>query len=99
MTIQYYEGVGRRKTSIARARVFSGDGSVICNEKPGQEYFPRSGDFDLVTAPLKVAGIDGKFSVSLKVTGGGATGQTGAAQLAIARALLKLNPDLRKPMR
>ncbi len=99
MSTQYYEGVGRRKNSVARARVFSGDGSVVCNEKPGPEYFPRSGDFDLVTAPLKAAGVDGKYSVSLHVAGGGVTGQTGAAQMAIARALLKLNPDLRKPMR
>lgn len=99
MSTQYYEGVGRRKTSIARARLFSGDGSVTCNDKPGLEFFPRSGDFDLVTAPLKAAGIEGKYSVSLKVNGGGVTGQTGAARLAIARALLKLNPDLRKPLR
>jgi small subunit ribosomal protein S9 len=99
MSNQYYEAVGRRKTSIARVRLFSGDGAVTCNEKPGQEYFPRYGDFDLVTAPLKAAGVEGKYSLTLKITGGGPTGQTGAAQLAVARALLKLNPELRKPMR
>ena len=99
MSSQYYEAVGRRKTSIARARLFSGDGTVTCNDKPGPAYFPRIGDFDVVLAPLKAAGLAGKYNLSLKITGGGVTGQTDAAQMAVARALLKLDPDLRKAMR
>ncbi len=96
---QYYEGVGRRKTSTARARLTSGDGQVVCNEKQATEYFSRPGDMDLVLAPLKAAGLSGKYDVSLLVKGGGITGQAGASQLAVARALLKLNADLRKPLR
>jgi small subunit ribosomal protein S9 len=96
---QYYEGVGRRKASIARARIFSGDGSVTCNDKPGRDYFPRVGDFDMVLAPLAASGLSNRYSVSLKITGGGVTGQTGAARMAIARALLKLDPNLRKALR
>ena len=96
---QYYEGVGRRKTSTARARIFSGDGAVTCNNKPGKDYFNRLGDLDDVTAPIKAVGLSGKFSVSLKITGGGVTGQTGAAQMAVARALLRLNPEYHKPLR
>ena len=96
---QYYEAVGRRKTSTARVRLSSGDGNVVCNDKPGQVYFSRPGDIDRVLAPLKVAGLEGKFDVSLMVKGGGQTGQAGASQLAVARALLKLNGDLRKPLR
>ena len=99
MAGQYYEGVGRRKTSTARARISSGDGAVTCNAKAGKEYFNRLGDLDLVTAPLKAVGLGGKYNVSLKITGGGVTGQTGAAQMAVARALLKMNPDLNKPLR
>jgi small subunit ribosomal protein S9 len=99
MSSQYYEGVGRRKTSIARARLFSGDGTVTCNDKPGQAYFPRTGDYDGVLAPLKAVGLSGRYSVSLKITGGGVTGQTDAAQMAVARALLKLDPNFRKPLR
>ena len=95
MAVQYYEGVGRRKTSTARARVFSGDGTVTCNNKPATDYFPRLGDLDMVVAPLKAVGLAEKYSVSLKVMGGGVTGQTGAAQMAIARALLKLDPEMR----
>lgn len=99
MPTQYYEAIGRRKTSTARARLSSGDGAVVCNEKPGQEYFSRLGDFDMVTAPLKAVGVAGKYNLSLKITGGGVTGQSSAAQLAVARALLKLDPDLRKALR
>jgi small subunit ribosomal protein S9 len=96
---QYYEGVGRRKMSTARVRLTSGDGAVVANDKPGAEYFPRAGDLDLVLAPLKAAGLAGKYNVSIHVKGGGVTGQVGASQLGVARALLKLNGDLRKPLR
>ncbi len=96
---QYYEGVGRRKASTARARITAGEGKVVANERPGEVYFPRMGDIDLVLAPLKAAGLAGKYDVSLLVKGGGVTGQVGASQLAVARALLKLNADLRKPLR
>lgn len=96
---QYYEGVGRRKTSSARARLTLGEGAVVCNDKPGQDYFARQGDLDQVLAPLRAAGLAGKYDVSIHVSGGGQTGQTVASQLAVARALLKLNGDLRKPLR
>lgn len=99
MGTQYYEGVGRRKTSTARARLTTGDGGVICNDRPGQDYFGRLGDLDAIVAPIKAVGMAGRFSVSLKVVGGGTTGQVGAARMAIARALLKFNPDYRKPLR
>ena len=99
MAVQYYEGVGRRKTSTCRARIFSGDGTVTSNERPGLDYFPRLGDLDQVVAPLKVVGMAEKYSVTLKVLGGGVTGQTGAAQMAIARALLKLDPEMRAMLR
>ncbi len=99
MGSQYYEGVGRRKTSTARARLSIGDGTVVCNERPGQEYFGRLGDLEAVVAPIKAVGMAGRFTVSLRVEGGGQTGQAGAARMAIARALLKFNPDYRKPLR
>ena len=99
MAVQYYQGVGRRKTSTARARIFSGDGTVTCNDRPGPDYFPRLGDLDQVMAPLKVVGMADKYSVSLKILGGGVTGQTAAAQMAVARALLKLDPEMRAMLR
>ncbi len=99
MTVQYYEGVGRRKTSTARARLILGDGAVTCNDKSAQEYFGRLGDLEAILAPLKTADLLGRYNLSLKIIGGGVTGQAEAAQMAVARALLKLDPELRKKMR
>jgi len=100
MNERYFEGVGRRKTSTARVRLFpGGTGEVIVNDKPGQVYFPRIGDYEAVTAPLRSIGQDGKFNVTIKVEGGGQTGQSEAVRQGVARALLKMNEDLRKPLR
>src|SRR5215212_4850656 len=99
MATQYYEGVGRRKTSTARVRLAPGEGAVVCNDKPGAEYFPRQGDMDIVLSPLTTAGLLGKYDVSIQVKGGGVPGQAGAAQLGCARALLKINSELRKQLR
>jgi small subunit ribosomal protein S9 len=96
---QYYEGVGRRKTSTARVRLSSGEGTITCNERTGADYFPRPGDLDLVLAPLATAGLAGKYNITIQVKGGGITGQVGASQLGVARALLKLDGELRKQMR
>jgi small subunit ribosomal protein S9 len=96
---QYYEGVGRRKTSTARARLTAGQGTVICNDKPGSDYFSRQGDIEQILAPLEAAGLAGQYDVSIHVTGGGLTGQTDASKLAVARALLKIDDQLRQAMR
>jgi small subunit ribosomal protein S9 len=100
MAIQYYEGVGRRKESTARVRVMTGSGKFIVNDKPIEEYFPRVGDMDQVMAPIDVAGEPrNQLDVTVLVKGGGVTGQRDAVKLGIARALLKMNPDLRPAMR
>ena len=99
MANQYYEGVGRRKTSTARVRLMTGEGAVVCNQKQGTEYFTRPGDIDRVLAPLEAAGLTGKYNVSIMVKGGGITGQVGASQLGVARALLKIDAELRPSMR
>lgn len=99
MSVQYYEGVGRRKTSTARVRVTPGKGQFVVNGKSVEEYFTRLGDLDQIQAPLRVAEMDGKLDVSVIVRGGGVTGQTGAIVHGLARALLKLEPELRPAMR
>jgi small subunit ribosomal protein S9 len=99
MSNQYYEGVGRRKTSTARVRLAAGEGTITCNERTGADYFPRPGDLDLVVAPLTTAGLVGKYNITIQVKGGGITGQVGASQLGVARALLKLDAELRPQMR
>ena len=100
MAVQYYEGVGRRKEATARVRVMSGSGRFIVNEKPLDNYFPRVGDMQAILAPLQSAGENlESLDVTVVVKGGGVTGQTSAVQLGVARALVKMNPDLRPTMR
>jgi small subunit ribosomal protein S9 len=96
MAEQYYEGVGRRKAASARVRLHvGGSGTVIVNEKPVQEYFPREGDVDLLAGPLRVVEAESRYDITVHVQGGGVTGQRDAVQLGIARALLQADPDLR----
>lgn len=98
--MEYYEAVGRRKTATARVRLFpDGDGSVVINDKPMEQYFPRGVDVLTLKSPLQATGTEHRFNISVKVTGGGISGQAGAVQLGIARALLKVDPDLRPVLR
>ena len=100
MTSNYYEGIGRRKTSTARVRLWSGgNGSVVINDKPGEEYLARIGDFEQVLEPLRAVGQETAYNVTVKVQGGGDTGQRDAIQLGLARALLKIEPEWRPVLR
>lgn len=100
MANQYYEGIGRRKKSTARVRVMSGSGQFIVNGKSLEEYFTRIGDVNAIVEPLMSSGENkSQYDVSVLVKGGGVTGQRDAVQLGMARALIKLNPDLRPAMR
>ncbi len=98
MAGQYYEGVGRRKTSTARVRLHTdGTGAITVNDKPVNEYFGRQADAQNVAAPLRLAGVDQRFDVTVRVRGGGDTGQADAVAMGVARALLESDPEL-KPM-
>ncbi len=100
MAMEYYEAVGRRKTATARVRLFpGGTGTITINERPIEEYFARDGDALYLRGPLEVTATENRFNISVKVKGGGMSGQTGAVRLGIARALLKVDPDLRSVLR
>jgi small subunit ribosomal protein S9 len=99
MSTQYYEGVGRRKTSTARVRISTGSGEFTVNEKTLREYFVREGDTERILEPLQATDLEGKLDVSVHVNGGGVTGQMGAVQHGLARALLEMDPELRPPLR
>ncbi len=100
MSVQYFEGVGRRKQSIARVRVMSGSGRMIVNEKDGVAYFTRLGDMEAIMAPLKATGQDEKsLDITVSVTGGGTTGQADSVQLGLARALVKMNSEFVSSLR
>jgi len=99
MAEQYYEGIGRRKASTARVRVMSGSGQFIVNQKPLEAYFTRFGDTTTIMAPLETVGQTASLDVSVVVKGGGVTGQTDAVQLGLARALKKMDPELKISLR
>ena len=100
MSAQYYEGIGRRKESSARVRIFpGGTGRLTINDKDGSVYLSREGDYEIVMQPLTVIGQERSYDVSVHVTGGGVTGQRDAIQLGLARALLELDPDLKGQLR
>ncbi len=100
MSVQYFEGVGRRKASTARVRIMSGAGRLIVNEKEGEVYFPRLGDLEEILAPLSAVGQDrARYDITVVVNGGGVTGQTDAVKLGLARAMVKMNPDWISAMR
>ena len=99
MAEQYYEGIGRRKASTARVRLMNGNGEFIVNEKSLEDFFTRPGDAQMILSPLETVGRRNSLDVSVLVQGGGVTGQTDAVQLGIARALLKLDPDLKPVLR
>lgn len=100
MSVQFYEGIGRRKASTARVRLMAGSGKFMVNEKPAEAYFTRLGDLEKILAPIQAAGEAlERLDISAVVDGGGVTGQTDAVQLGVARALLLMNPDLRATLR
>ncbi len=91
----YFWGTGRRKCALARVRIRPGDGAFKVNEREVAEYFPRDCWQISAMQPLKAVGMEGKIDVFVRASGGGLTGQAGAVRLGVARALLKLNPELR----
>ena len=100
MTVQYYEGIGRRKESIARVRLMSGTGNFVVNGKKLEEYFNRLGDPQTVVAPLDAAGENrAALDITVTVEGGGVSGQAKAVQLGMARAVSKMNPQYHSAMR
>ncbi len=99
MADRYFEGVGRRKESTARVRITKGKGDFVVNGKTLEEFFTRMGDTDIIASPLKDSDNHGKVNVSVLVKGGGVTGQAGAIRMGLARALLKMDPELDRIMR
>jgi len=97
--IAQYRGTGKRKTSVARVILRPGDGSTWVNGRKLEEYFPREALRTLATAPLRVAGVEGRFDLRVRLHGGGASGQAGALRHGIARALVEADPTLRAPLK
>ena len=99
-TNRYYESQGKRKTSVARVRVWSkGKGEFLINEKPLKEYFPNLILQETAWASLKKMGLENNFKVSVIVRGGGLFSQAEAVRHGIARALVDFNSEFRKKLK
>ena len=99
MAVKYYEAVGRRKTASARVRLYPGTGTIMVNDRPLEEYFPRGTDVIIINRPLQVTDMVNAYNVSVHVAGGGLTGQAGATSLGIARALCETDDNLRSVLK
>ncbi len=99
---QYFYGLGRRKSAVARVRLYAAQeeqGSVVINGRPAREYLGRDSLMQHVLKPLQQVELEGRFDVVAKVLGGGMSGQAGAVRHGIARALLVVDPEHRRPLR
>jgi small subunit ribosomal protein S9 len=90
---------GRRKTSIAQIRIRKGSGTFKVNGKDFTDYFPSLSMQNTILRPLEIANSVNGFDVDAKTSGGGISGQAGALRLAISRALLQTDENLRVPLR
>ena len=91
--------VGRRKAAVARVIVKEGNGEIIINKRPLDVYFPSSILQFIVKQPLAVLEAEGKYDIRVNLDGGGYKGQAEALRLAIARALVKINPEDKPALR
>jgi len=90
-----YAAIGKRKSAIARLRIKSGSGRIIVNGKDAPEYFCRPTSIRLIEQPFELTETDGQFDVFANIRGGGLSGQAGALQHGITRALIIMNPELK----
>jgi len=92
-------GTGRRKTATARVHLKPGNGKIVVNKRPLDEFFGRETGRMIVRQPLEAVQLVNKFDISVRVDGGGITGQAGAIRHGITRALIEYDETLRKTLR
>jgi small subunit ribosomal protein S9 len=98
-TGEIHYGTGRRKSSVARVYLTRGSGTITVNRRTLDEYFGRETARMVVRQPLDTADLNDKLDITVRVTGGGGTGQAGAIRHGITRALLSYDETLREPLR
>lgn len=92
---KYYEAVGRRKTSVARVRLFQGGDGIEVNGKDFNDYFKTGGQLSVASSALKKVALDSQLKATIKVKGGGLSAQAEAVRHGLSRALLKFDNELR----
>lgn len=93
------QSTGRRKQAVARARLRDGEGKITINGRDVEDFFPNPTHRMILTEPLRVTELEETYDVDVTMQGGGVTGQAGALRLAIARALIDLDPELRTALK
>lgn len=97
---RYFYGVGRRKSSVARVRLFPGQGNFTINNRAPVEYFGARAIYQtIISEPLRLMNLGDRFDMQIRVTGGGLTGQAEAIRHAIARALTEFDIELRPALK
>jgi small subunit ribosomal protein S9 len=99
MTETRYYATGKRKNAVARCWLIPGNGKVVINKRPVDQYFGRETDTMVLRQPLALTDTQEQFDVMVTVAGGGTSGQAGAIRHGIARALLVFNPELRQALK
>ena len=94
-----WSATGRRKSSVARVRFTKGKGAIVVNRRSLEEYFGRDTSKMVLKQPLELVGLGGQYDISVNVNGGGLSGQAGAIRHGIARALEKIDADLRPQLK
>lgn len=95
----YIWGTGRRKAAVARVRICRGEGKIIVNNRPFEDYFTIPLTRKIIVQPLTTSETLGKFDIIANIKGGGISGQAGALRHGIARALVKFNTELRPQLK
>ena len=98
-TKPYFYGTGRRKDSVARVRVYTGTGKITINDRDIDNYFGLETLKLIVRSPLVLLGLEGKYDVVVRVSGGGVSGQAGATRHGLIRALLQQNEENRAALK
>jgi small subunit ribosomal protein S9 len=98
--MEMINAIGRRKTSVARVYLMKGEGNIQVNGKDFKDYFPQVHIQANITEPFRTVSLEnGLYNLLINVDGGGFKGQSEAVRMGIARALIKLNADFRKPLK
>lgn len=99
MNMEYTNAIGRRKSAVARVYLKEGEGKIQVNNREFKEYFPTPLLQYAVLQPLNKVDLNGKYDITINIDGGGFKGQAEAVRLAIARAIVKINPEYKSSLR